>query len=89
MGKIVECGSMVALPRTSDGVLAHIERDSFVIEPADPDKRSTAELVAAHTLYEKADPYRLSMPGGTIDLRLCSFEQEDARSVRVRGSKKQ
>lgn len=87
MGKIVECGSMVALPRTSDGVLAHIEQDSFVIEPADPDKRSTAELVAAHTLYEKADPYRLSMPGGTIDLRLCSFEQEDARSVRVRGSR--
>ena len=87
MGKIVECGSMVALPRTSDGVLARIEQDSFVIEPADPDKRSTAELVAAHTLYEKADPYRLSMPGGTIDLRLCSFEQEDARSVRVRGSR--
>lgn len=87
MGKIVECGSMVALPRTSDGVLAHIDADSFVIEPADPDKRSTAELVAAHTLYEKSDPYRLSMPGGTIDLRQCGFEQADARSVRVRGSR--
>jgi hypothetical protein len=87
MGKIVECGSLVALPRTSDGVLAHIDRDSFVIEPADPGKRSTAELVAAHTLYEKSDPYRLAMPGGTIDLRECSFEQEDARSVRVRGSR--
>lgn len=87
MGKIVECGSLVALPRTSDGVLAHIGADSFVIEPADPGKRSTAELVAAHTLYEKSDPYRLSMPGGTIDLRACSFEQVDGRSVRVRGSR--
>lgn len=87
MGKIVECGSLVALPRTSDGVLAHIGADSFVIEPADPGKRSTAELVAAHTLYEKSDPYRLAMPGGSIDLRECSFEQEDDRSVRVRGSR--
>lgn len=87
MGKIVECGSLVALPRTSDGVLAHMHRDSFVIEPADPGKRSTSELVAAHTLYEKSDPYRLGMPGGSIDLRECRFEQEDDRSVRVSGSR--
>src|SRR3990172_10983796 len=85
MGKIVECGSLVALPRTSDGVLAHMEDGSFVIEPADPLKRSTTELVAAHTLYEKSDPYRLSMPGGMIDLRDCRFEQVDERSVRVSG----
>ena len=26
MGKIVECGSLVALPRTSDGVLAHVHQ---------------------------------------------------------------
>lgn len=87
MGKIVECGSLVALPRTSDGVLARMERDSFVIEPADPLKRSTSELVAAHTLYEKSDPYRLAMPGGVIDLRGCRFEQEDERSVRISGSR--
>jgi len=87
MGKIVECGSLVALPRTSDGVLAHMYQESFVIEPADPAKRSTSELVAAHTLYEKSDPYRLGMPGGVIDLRQCRFEQEDERSVRVSGSR--
>jgi hypothetical protein len=87
MGKIVECGSLVALPRTSDGVLAHMEDGSFVIEPADPLKRSTVELVAAHTLYEKSDPYRLGMPGGIIDLRDCRFEQVDERSVRVSGSR--
>ena len=87
MGKIVECGSLVALPRTSDGVLAHMHQDSFVIEPADPNKRSTSELVAAHTLYEKSDPYRLGMPGGVIDLLQCRFEQEDERSVRVSGSR--
>lgn len=87
MGKIVECGSLVALPRTSDGVLAHVGTDSFVIEPADPEKRSTVELVAAHTLYEKSDPYRLAMPGGLIDLRASRFERVDDRSVRVSGSR--
>ncbi|MBI4277504.1 MAG: acyclic terpene utilization AtuA family protein, partial [Armatimonadetes bacterium] len=52
MGKIVECGSLVAVPRTSDGVLARVSPDHFLIAPADPAKRCTVELVAAHTLYE-------------------------------------
>ena len=65
MGKIVECGSLVALPRTSDGVIAHIYSDHFLIEPADPAKRCLVDLVTVHTLYEKSDPYHLAMPGGT------------------------
>jgi hypothetical protein len=36
MGKILECGSMVALPRVSDGVVAHLDDDAFVVEPAAP-----------------------------------------------------
>ena len=63
MGKIVECGSLVALPRASDGVLAEIDAESFVIRPADPAKYCTVETVAAHTMYEKSDPYRLAAPG--------------------------
>ena len=86
MGKIVECGSLVALPRASDGVLAEIERESFVIRPADPAKYCTVETVAAHTLYEKSDPYRLGAPGGCLDLSEASFERVDDRSVRVAGS---
>jgi hypothetical protein len=87
MGKILECGSMVALPRVSDGVVAHLETDHFLVEPADPAKRCTAELVAAHTLYEKADPYHLTLPGGMLDLTGASFEQYDPRTVCVRGSR--
>jgi len=87
MGKIVECGSLVALPRTSDGVLAQIFPDHFLISPADPGKRCTVELVAAHTLYEKSDPYRLQVPGGILDTSESRFEQHDARTVRVSGSR--
>lgn len=87
MGKIVECGSLVAVPRTSDGVVAHIAADHFLIQPADPNKRCTVDLVAAHTLYEKSDPYRLHLPGGMLDLTQASFEAHDDRTVRVSGSR--
>ena len=86
MGKIVECGSLVALPRASDGVLAEIDHDGFVISPADPAKHCTVETVAAHTMYEKSDPYRLAAPGGYLDLAEATFERVDDRSVRVAGS---
>ncbi len=87
MGKIVECGSLVAVPRTSDGVIAHLYSDHFLIEPADPDKRCTVDIVAAHTLYEKSDPYRLGLPGGMLDLTEARFERHDDRTVRVSGSR--
>jgi hypothetical protein len=87
MGKIVECGSFVALPRTSDGVIAEISSDYFTVEPADPGKVCTVELVAAHTLYEKSNPYRLLLPGGAIDLALAEFARVDDRTVKVSGSR--
>jgi hypothetical protein len=87
LGKIVECGSLVALPRASDGVIAEIHDDYFTVDPADPDKRCTVELVAAHTLYEKSDPYHLHLPGGMIDLTAVRFDAEDPRTVRVAGSR--
>jgi hypothetical protein len=87
MGKILECGSFVAVPRVSDGALAHMEGDHFLVEPADPAKRCTVDLVAAHTLYEKSDPLHLSLPGGTIELGDARFERYDDRTVRVSGSR--
>lgn len=86
MGKIVECGAQVALPRASDGVLADVFEDRFEIEPADPAKRCTVPLVAGHTLYEKSDPYLHSMPSGKLDLHDATYEQLDGRRVAIRGS---
>lgn len=87
MGKIAECGSLVALPRISDGVVCTIHPDRFLIEPADPAKRCLVSTVAAHTLYEKSDPYGLPMPGGVLNVRDATFTQVDERSVEVSGSR--
>ncbi|MDL2279146.1 hypothetical protein LJC15_00585 [Desulfovibrio sp. OttesenSCG-928-G11] len=43
--------------------------------------------MAAHTLYEKTDPYELPGPGGAIHLYDTRFEQLTETSVRVTGSK--
>jgi hypothetical protein len=88
LGKILECGGAAAYPRHgSDALLGFLEADYFLVEPPNPDKVCTVASVAAHTLYEKADPYNLHLPGGTLDLHHAVFEQYDERTVKVSGSR--
>jgi len=88
MGKILECGGAAAYPRHgSDSLLGVIERDAFVVEPPNPDKICTVASVAAHSLYERSDPYRLALPGGAVDLTHTRFEQHTPRAVRVGGTR--
>ena len=68
--KIVECGAAAAENRSGqDSILCTLEDDGFILEPLDPELRCTPSSVAAHTMYETADPYRLIMPSGTLDAR--------------------
>jgi Acyclic terpene utilisation family protein AtuA len=84
--KIIECGSAAAENRRGqDAMLCTLDHDGFVLEPLDPSLRCTPRSVAAHTLYETADPYRLTMPSGTLDARAATYEALDDRRVRVRG----
>jgi len=88
LAKIIECTAQVAEPRTGqDCVLGMLADDHFVVEPAHPDKRCTRLKVAAHTLHENPDPYRLAEPEGTLDTSAAVYEQIDARRVRVSGSR--
>ena len=88
LGKILECAAIAALPGSgSDAMLGFLEKDQFMVEPASPKRRATVESVAAHTLYEKGDPYRLPGPGGLLDLHESSFEQSTERRVAVKGSR--
>lgn len=88
MGKILECGGAAAYPRHgSDSLLGVIDRESFTVEPPNPDKICSVASVAAHSLYERSDPYRLALPGGAIDLTATTFEQITRRAVRVRGTR--
>jgi len=85
--KLLECGSAVAVSRPSpDCTFITFRHDYFDIEALDPDVRCTPQSVAAHALYENADPYRLIESSGTLDLNAASYEALDDRRVRVRGS---
>jgi hypothetical protein len=84
--KIVECGSAAAANREGqDCILCTVDDDGFVLEAPDPRLRCTPVSVAAHTLYETADPYRLVMPSGELDARAATYHPIDDRRVRVRG----
>lgn len=88
MGKILECAAITALPGSgSDSMFGYLRHDYFILEPLSPLRRCTTLSVAAHTLYEKSNPYLLPGPGGAIDLHDCQFEQIDENRVRVSGSK--
>jgi hypothetical protein len=88
MGKILECGAAAAYPRHgTDGLLGTLYADHFLVEPSNPEQVCTVDSVAAHTLYERANPFRSSWPGGTLDLTETRFEQHDERAVRISGSR--
>ncbi len=88
MGKILECGAIAATPGSgADCAFATLYEDRFVLEALNPARKFTRESAAAHTLYEKSDPYRLPGPGGVIDLTACSFTEIGDGRVAVRGSR--
>jgi hypothetical protein len=68
-------------------MLGTLHHDSFELEPLNPQRKCTVASVAAHSLYEKSDPYHLPGPGGILDLTETRFEQVGDRCVRVAGSK--
>lgn len=88
MGKILECASIASLPGSgSDCMLGSLTTDAFELEPMNPARRCTTTSVAAHTLYEKTNPFSLPGPGGILDLHETTFEAVNERVVRVRGSR--
>jgi hypothetical protein len=88
MGKILECAAIAATPGSgADCALGTLTEDSFILEALSPKRRFTCESAAAHTLYEKSDPYHLPGPGGMIDLEKCSFSDLGDGRVEVKGSR--
>ncbi len=87
LGKILECAAIAATPGSgSDCMIGYLDNDYFEIEPLSPIRKCTTLSVAAHTLYEKTNPYILPGPGGTLDLTATKFEQVTDRKVRVSGT---
>lgn len=84
--KTVECGSLCTTGSGIGGVLAHIADDGFVVEPINPDDSCTPRSVAAHMLYENANPFLLREPAGTLDTSAATYTALDERRVLVTGS---
>ncbi len=88
MGKILECASIAATPGSgSDCMFGTLYDDHFILEPLNLIRKCTTLSVAAHTLYEKTNPYILPGPGGHLDLTDTTFTEETERAARVTGSK--
>jgi hypothetical protein len=88
MGKILECAAIAADPGSgSDCMMGILDNDGFEVFPLNPVRKCTQMSVAAHTLYEKSNPYMLHGPDGIIDLSDCSFTELPEGRVRVEGTR--
>jgi hypothetical protein len=86
-GKIAECGGQATSAHTGQrGVILEIHADGFDVEPVDPSFTATVEGISAHLLYENKNPWRLTEPGGELDVTGSEYIQLTEKKVRVTGS---
>jgi hypothetical protein len=86
-GKIVECGTLACETMGPGVMVVTLREDSFSVRPIGPELRCTPQSVAAHSLYETANPFLFVEPSGVLDITASSYEQEDDVTVRVAGSR--
>jgi len=86
MAKIVECASLCCAPGGRDPILATIDDEGFELESMASGRAATPASVAAHSLYEQANPFEIREPAGVVDLRSAKFTAVDERRTRVSGA---
>jgi len=87
MAKIIECASLACEGGGRDAMLGTLEGESFVLESMNPVRKATPMSVAAHGLYEQADPLSVAEPEGVLYLEDSKFEAVDERRCRVSGGR--
>ncbi|MEV7372950.1 acyclic terpene utilization AtuA family protein [Streptomyces sp. NPDC090301] len=87
MAKTIECGAACAIPPSANGLLVTLREDHFVVTTLATGSRLTPRSVAAHTLYENADPFHIAEPSGVLDTTDATYEAVDDKTVRVRGAR--
>jgi hypothetical protein len=88
LGKVLECASVSGTPYMArNTMMGVIREDAVLFEPMNPAQVCTPVSVAAHSMYEEMHPHAHRIPGGIVHLDGCQFEQVDARTVRVTGSR--
>jgi hypothetical protein len=86
MAKIIECASLCCVPGGRDTILGVLDDDGFELESMAPNRAATPSSVAAHSLYEQADPFDIREPSGRADLRHVVYRALDPRRTRVEGA---
>ena len=84
--KVAECGALCSTRPMSGVVMVTVDGSGFSVEPLAEGARCTPHSVSAHMLYENADPFLLTEPGGTLDVTQARYRAIDERSVRITGS---
>jgi hypothetical protein len=85
-GKVSECGTLVCETLGKGVIFTTISHDEVTIRPYGEGLRCTPQSVAAHSLYENADPYLHRECSGTLDLRNATFGVVDDVTVRIQGT---
>jgi hypothetical protein len=87
LGKATECASLVCWPQmVKESVIGTITNDYFSIEPMHPRQKATPHSVAAHSMYERTNPFIQAVPGGILDMHNSKYIAETDRVCRVYGS---
>ena len=84
--KIAECGALCSSNPTSGVVLVEFDEIGFTVEAMAKNAFCTPDTVAAHMLYENADPFILLEPGGHMDVTNACYNPINKRKVRVEGA---
>ncbi|MGE5524874.1 MAG: acyclic terpene utilization AtuA family protein [Rhodospirillaceae bacterium] len=87
MSKIIECCSICTTPGGRDAIIGTLEGESFVVDSMNPIRHATPMSVAAHSLYEQSDPYRVIEPEGVLDTEHAHYEAVDEHRCRVSGAR--
>ncbi|WP_410625553.1 acyclic terpene utilization AtuA family protein [Amycolatopsis sp. cmx-8-4] len=85
--KIAECGGLCTTDPRAGGVLVTLDPGGFTIDPLAQTAACTPASVAAHMMYENADPFLLREPAGVLDTSRATYTALDNRRVRVEGSR--
>ncbi|MBI1778385.1 MAG: acyclic terpene utilization AtuA family protein [Proteobacteria bacterium] len=85
-GKVMECASFCAEPYAGkESIIGEITMEDVKVTAMLPEQRCTVASVAAHSMYERSNPYFEYFLGGHIDMSQCVYEQFDERTTRVTG----
>ena len=87
MAKIIECCSICTTPGGRDALMGTLDGDGFIIDSMNPIRHATPMSVAAHSLYEQGDPYRVYEPEGTLHTDSARYQALDEHRCHISGAR--